>query len=236
MLPVKPTPIPMPFAQNGNKNDIPEQSPGASEPNASWSAGFPPITMYPREAGGLPPMGQDFNGILNALSQQAFWRQSGGMAEWSADLDYPVPALVVGSDGKYYTSLQASGPSGAGAKDPTDAENSAWWAQAMLNGSDDVFTPPTNSEPGKQGLVPAPDMSAEAAARCVLGADAHWHEFDDTVAMNEGKYGVPALEGGIKFCTFRNFGLTNGSSSNYKSPTFSGSNIEIMGGNPVHVS
>ena len=208
MMPVRPILLPMPFAQNGTRNEIPAESPGASAPNASWSGGFPPITMFNRQAGGLPPLGQDFNGILNALSQQAFWRQSGGMAEWSADLDYPMPALVVGSDGKYYTSLQTSGPSGTGAKDPTDAENGAYWAQAVLDGTAAVFTPPADSEPGKKGLVPAPGAMSDASKN-YLGADAQWHSLPSVYNTREvltasgtwtapvdGWYKITAIGGG----------------------------------------
>jgi hypothetical protein len=38
---------------------------------------------------------------------------------WSNAVDYTVPAMVFGSNGKLYLALLASGPGGAGAKDPT---------------------------------------------------------------------------------------------------------------------
>jgi len=115
-MPTKPT-IAAPFAGSGDKNTIPTapQSGGL----ASLADGFPPITEQPVSAGGLPPQRKDFNGILNLLSEFAFYQQSGGLFTWSNTLDYTVPAMVVGSDGKLYLALLASGPSGAGAKDPT---------------------------------------------------------------------------------------------------------------------
>lgn len=108
MIPVTPVVIPEPFAENGAKNTIPDQSPGGTEPNASWNTGFPPITMINRKAGGKPPLGADFNGILNALSQHAFFTQSGCIFPWRGSeddfpgLNYLVGAHVLGADMKEY--------------------------------------------------------------------------------------------------------------------------------------
>lgn len=118
--------LPGPFAYNGDKNDIPDAS--ASLGAASYQQGFPPITQLPVNAGGIPPQRNDFNGILNALSQHTFWQQSGGMYAWSATLDYAVPSMVVGSDKELYFALQPSGPgTAAGAKNPTSAAGKAYW-------------------------------------------------------------------------------------------------------------
>lgn len=186
MIPVAPPLIPEPFATNGTKNDIPAQSPGASEPNASWNLGFPPITMINRKAGGKPPLGADFNGILNALSQHAFFTQSGCVFPWQGSsgqfpgLNYLVGAHVLGSDMKEYIAVQPSGPdipaSGGGyvgPKNPATDTAHAYWQPAVtagdlpefdgttikeINGKLGVpqFTAPTASAPGKAGLVPAP--------------------------------------------------------------------------------
>lgn len=118
--------LPGPFAYNGDKNDIPDAS--ASLGAASYQQGFPPITQLPVNAGGIPPQRNDFNGILNALSQHTFWQQSGGMYAWSATLDYAVPSMVVGSDKELYFALQPSGPgTAAGAKNPTSGAGKAYW-------------------------------------------------------------------------------------------------------------
>lgn len=47
-------------------NAIPETTatPGA----ASWDQGFPPLTMTAPAAGGIPPFGQDMNGVLNQVT------------------------------------------------------------------------------------------------------------------------------------------------------------------------
>jgi hypothetical protein len=45
---------------------------------ASLPDGFPPLTFVPAAAGGCPPFGQDFNGILKQVSQGVQWQQAGG--------------------------------------------------------------------------------------------------------------------------------------------------------------
>lgn len=47
--------------------------------DATWSDGFPNVTMQPIESGGLPPKGMDFNGILNALSATIVHIQKGNL-------------------------------------------------------------------------------------------------------------------------------------------------------------
>lgn len=136
-IPTTPAIIPVPFAANGQKNSIPEtvDTPGA--PNASWSAGFPSITMINKQAGGKPPLGMDFNGVLNQLSNNAFFAQSGGLYPWDAGLDYLTNAHVQGSDGEEYIAVAPSGPdvpaagSGyVGAQDPTTDTANAYWISA----------------------------------------------------------------------------------------------------------
>lgn len=93
MKPTQPTLIPMPFAQNGNKNTIPENG-TEGKGDASFSLGFPQITETPLSIGGLPPSRKDFNGIFNLLSMFAFWGQSGGKFSWSNKLNYAPPAVI----------------------------------------------------------------------------------------------------------------------------------------------
>lgn len=93
MKPTQPTPIPMPFAQNGNKNTIPENG-TEGKGDASFALGFPQITETPLSIGGLPPSRKDFNGIFNLLSMFAFFGQSGGKFSWSNKLNYMPPAVI----------------------------------------------------------------------------------------------------------------------------------------------
>jgi hypothetical protein len=43
---------------------------------ASLNDGFPPLTMTPIAAGGVPPFGQDMNGILNQITEIQQWQQA----------------------------------------------------------------------------------------------------------------------------------------------------------------
>ncbi|WP_141218168.1 hypothetical protein [Bordetella genomosp. 11] len=72
-----PSLIPVPFSNSGTKNSIPTSAsptPGL----ASLETGFPPATMTPIVAGGIPPAGADFNGILFLISAVSRWANAGG--------------------------------------------------------------------------------------------------------------------------------------------------------------
>lgn len=104
--------ISKPFAQNGQKNVIPEKYETNMESNqATWDQGFGQITMLPVSAGGLPPKGQDFNGILNQMCETIVHISKGGVFKFSADYatainGYPKGAILQSEDEKkYYQSL-----------------------------------------------------------------------------------------------------------------------------------
>ena len=173
----KPINIPGPWAYNGDKNTIPDT--GADVGLASWAQGWGLVNQLPLTAGGIPPARADFNGALNALSAHVCYQQSGAYYDWSADLMYPFPARVLGSDGKVYDWVSASGAgTSAGAQDPTKDSDRTWWTPAvtggdlpefdgttikLINGKYGVpeFTAPTASAPGKAGLVPGPEATPE---------------------------------------------------------------------------
>lgn len=95
----------LPFANAGVKNVIPVPSQIAITPGAaSLTDGFPPLTMTAVGAGGVPPLGPDFNGILYELSAGIQWIQAGGFAAYDATLSasiggYPINAVVQSADG-----------------------------------------------------------------------------------------------------------------------------------------
>ncbi|WP_260291694.1 phage tail protein [Proteus vulgaris] len=104
--------ISKPFAQNGQKNVIPEKYETSMESNqATWDQGFGQITMLPVSAGGLPPKGQDFNGILNQMCETIVHISKGGVFKFSVDYatainGYPKGAILQSEDEKkYYQSL-----------------------------------------------------------------------------------------------------------------------------------
>lgn len=103
-----PSIIQIPFANAagvGYKNTIPVPSQiGITNGAASYTDGFPPLTMTDLAAGGVPPFGSDFNGILNILSAHDRWVNSGASYPYDSALSaaiggYPKGAKVINSTG-----------------------------------------------------------------------------------------------------------------------------------------
>lgn len=99
----EPDKITTPWASTGSKNPIPANANNTTGA-AGFDNGFPDITMTPEEAGGLPPAGQDFNGIFYEITKILQYMQAGGQPTFSATLasgigGYPVGAMVLGDDG-----------------------------------------------------------------------------------------------------------------------------------------
>lgn len=103
-----PSKIVVPFASTGTKNTIPVPSQiGVTAGAASYTDGFPPLTMTPVSSGGIPPFGADFNGILNAVTAIQLWQSGGGQfsydATWSSDNGgYPKGAMLLKGTGSGY--------------------------------------------------------------------------------------------------------------------------------------
>jgi hypothetical protein len=97
--------IPVPFAESGPKNTIPVPSQTGITPGAaSFTTGFPPLTMTPVAAGGVPPFGQDMNGILFDTTSWARWQGAGGLVEYDATFStaiggYPKGAMLKAASG-----------------------------------------------------------------------------------------------------------------------------------------
>ena len=115
--------ISTPFAENGDKADIPEVTSVVGR--ADFNSGFPVETEITLAAGGVPPHRVDFNGLFHMLTTFAHWQQSGGMRTWNNTLDYAPPAIVW-YGGEFYKAVQESGP-GTSAGAQTPAAVSAYW-------------------------------------------------------------------------------------------------------------
>jgi hypothetical protein len=104
-----------PFGENaapGTIDPIPEtRGPGDDPQQATWDEGFPLVTMTPLGAGGIPPKGQDFNGVLNAISEHTVFTGRGGQYKWStayvtASGGYSIGDVIQADDGlNSYVSL-----------------------------------------------------------------------------------------------------------------------------------
>jgi hypothetical protein len=90
---------------SGKTNPIPVASQiGVLAGAASFTDGFPPLTRTPLNAGGVPPAGEDMNGILYMITQLQAWQCSGGQIPYSSAQQtavggYPLGAVVQNSDG-----------------------------------------------------------------------------------------------------------------------------------------
>ncbi|MEE9659135.1 glycine-rich domain-containing protein [Enterobacter cloacae complex sp. CARB60] len=93
------------FGVNGLKNTIPVDSSTTTDNNgvATFDKGFPPITMQPLSAGGIPPSGKDVNGVLYSVTIQQQW-QNAGMgylfdSTYASNISgYPQGATIPSSD------------------------------------------------------------------------------------------------------------------------------------------
>jgi hypothetical protein len=99
-LPVR---FPIPFGNSAGGSfirQIPVPSQQTIDPGAaSLTDGFPPDTFIPVSAGGEPPNGSDFNGILNQISAWNRWQAVGGMVPFNSAFaaaigGYPMGALL----------------------------------------------------------------------------------------------------------------------------------------------
>lgn len=75
----------VPFALNGKKNTIQvTRQTNQDEEDATWSDGFPDVTMIKESVGGKAPKGLDFNGVFYSLSADTVHRQSGKQIQYDA--------------------------------------------------------------------------------------------------------------------------------------------------------
>lgn len=95
-----PSKFTIPFANSaggGYIRSIPISPPGSG--GASLTEGFPPANFSPVGSGGIPPYGQDFNGILKQISAWSRWYSAGGTIRYDSTFQtaiggYPNGALV----------------------------------------------------------------------------------------------------------------------------------------------
>lgn len=90
-----PEALALPFASNGQKNEIPVSSTGTN--GASLTEGFPPITMKSKEEGGRPPEGKDFNGILYLATSFYFAFQNGWLPTFDENVSQAIGGYAKGA-------------------------------------------------------------------------------------------------------------------------------------------
>ncbi|EPR8680920.1 phage tail protein, partial [Salmonella enterica] len=99
----KPRQLAVPFASTGDKNNIPDKATQQTKEsgNAAYDSGFPPVTMTPISAGGIPPHGKDFNGLMHDITAAIRYVQAGGLYTYNADFagaigGYAKDAILAG--------------------------------------------------------------------------------------------------------------------------------------------
>ncbi|PVK68447.1 short-chain dehydrogenase, partial [Salmonella enterica subsp. enterica serovar Javiana] len=87
----------------GDKNNIPDKATQQTKEsgNAAYDSGFPPVTMTPISAGGIPPHGKDFNGLMHDITAAIRYVQAGGLYTYNADFagaigGYAKDAILAG--------------------------------------------------------------------------------------------------------------------------------------------
>lgn len=99
-----PSKISIPFAESGSRNVINANlEAGDASNKATFTYGFPQITMTPKASGGLPPFGRDMNGILYSVTAMLQYMQAGGQYTYDSSFataigGYNQGALVQQAD------------------------------------------------------------------------------------------------------------------------------------------
>lgn len=104
-----PAKFPIPWGKNAGGpyiRTIPQASQiGIQNGAASLNDGYPPLCFSPVAAGGVPPFGQDFNGINNQITAWLQWVQAGGgVPFWDSTFSaqiggYPNGAMLQATSG-----------------------------------------------------------------------------------------------------------------------------------------
>ena len=89
----------------------------------SLALGFPPECSKSIAEGGVPPYGQDVNGILRQITANLEWYSRGGQFAWDASRSYDTPAIVF-YNGAFYMALKSSA-------NQTPSTNSEYWRKIL---------------------------------------------------------------------------------------------------------
>lgn len=210
-----PAKLPIPFASSAGGSyirPIPTASQiGIQNGAASLTDGFVPDNFLPTASGGVPPFGQDMNGILNWATEILQWAQAGGPWPWdsafsSAIGGYPGGAVVTSiiCPGKLWRSLVDNNTT-----NPDDATSVGW---ATPPGMFPSGTPvPSFSSAVPVGFVAANGLTvgnassnatALAAGAALFLFAAIWNEFPNSQCQLLNSGGSPVSRGANPFVDF----------------------------------
>lgn len=94
----QPTLLLKPFADEGDKNTIPDENTDTSNPQlADLTNGFPAITSESPDDGGLPPERKDFNGLGYLTTLYDFFYQAGGTFTFDVTISSAIGGYPLGA-------------------------------------------------------------------------------------------------------------------------------------------
>jgi hypothetical protein len=167
-----------PWAESGLKNPIPPAANPATG-RAGFDQGFSAINMTAKEAGGIPPFGQDFNGIFYEVTNILRYMQAGGQPTFDAALataigGYPKGAMVLGSDGVTLWQSKVDSNSTNPNTDPSD------W------GTFDIGLKADLAVPGGSDIVGFQQAGTGSAPRTSQDKMREWVSVEDKGGVGDG--------------------------------------------------
>ena len=213
-----------PWASDGLKNNIPaERNGGLAQEAATYTEGFPSITMTPISVGGKPPSGKDMNGVLYEISAHTVWQNQGGryrfdQAFCDAIGGYPKGAVLISDtlDTEYISLVDAN------THNPNSGNNTGKWAihagkglkASTTQAGSTQLSSATNSDredmAATSKAVKAAYDKAEEAARLALPSGAVLYFAGQTVPAGWLKANGAAVSRTLYTALFAAIGTTYG--------------------------
>lgn len=158
------------FAINGLKNAIAVDSSTTTDNSgtATFDKGFPPITMQPLSAGGIPPSGKDMNGILYTITLKQQWADSGGAYPFNQSFStsiggYPQGSVIPATNmsGQWLNLLDGNATN----PEATDSSTTGWvplsfYGSTSISGLSGVSITLTSLQAARDILVLAGSLTA----------------------------------------------------------------------------
>lgn len=189
-----PTKFPIPFAYAADPSlieTIPTDSQiGITPGRASLNDGFVPLNFQPTGAGGVPPLGKDFNGLLKLITLWNQWQNAGASVPFDATFaaaigGYPKWAMVASAElGNYWVSIADDNST-----DP-DAGGAGWISLATAVSKRNLLIANDAVSPNTKRNVTATSLVLEDASHNVVKVNAV------SVTINSAVAGAGGLDTG----------------------------------------
>lgn len=170
---------------------------------ASLTDGFPPLNFQPVAAGGIPPFGQDFNGLLNQVTKWNQWQSAGGAISFDGAFaaaigGYPLGAVLASTVvlGNYWLSTVDNNLT-----DPDSSSAANWVNPPGLLGTGALSYTVISSATAPFGWVfavgtrtigSAASGATYAAANAVFLYTMMWNAFSNSICPVTGGRGANA--------------------------------------------